>query len=111
MIDQKRVYASKMYCHHGEPFAYATCTNFGSKRGLIQIQSDWGVYSAYFGSMGSETIEEFVLNSSQSYLTDKLESQMRYMGMKKESFTKLHKFMIECWPQLRGVIQEEFKNA
>lgn len=93
----------KMYLVHGDekgPFAYATLTDFSCGRGLLQIHSDWGTYSYYWGGMGDRNLATFLLDASPSYVEQKLSSNMHQMGMKKESFVRLTKFMAQCWPRL-----------
>ena len=106
--DEKRVYQSKTYYSSSHPYAYATFTDLAPGKGLLQIHSDWGVFHSYWGAMGqTTTIEDFVLQCDSAYITRNLEWWMRFGRVKKEGFTLLHKFMIECWPKLREIIIEE----
>jgi hypothetical protein len=101
-------YESKMYCVHEHPFAYATLTDFGPGQGLIQIHSDWGTYSNFWSSIGKDRkIAEFVIGLSPSYLETKLTWQMNYMGCKKEAYARLTKFMAQCWPRLKELIEKD----
>lgn len=111
MSDPKPTYQSKMYCVHEHPFAYATLTDFGPGQGLLQIHSDWGTYSNFWGSMGERTIAEFVVETSPSYLEQKLTYQMNYMGVKKEAFGRLTKFMAQCWPRLKDEILKDLQSV
>lgn len=80
-----------------EPFAYINLTNFGEGRGLMQIHSDWGSYSYYWGSMG-DSIEKFLAKTDASYIHSKLQSCVNYQEMKKDAKAKLARFMIQSWP-------------
>lgn len=108
MKNEKMVFSSRTYVYRGHPYAMATFTDFGPGEGLLQIYSDWGVFASKWNSTGKDTIEEFVLGCNDGYLTNNLEWWMRYGAVKKEGFTKLHKFMIECWPNLKAVISDEY---
>ena len=88
------------------PFAYATLADFGPGQGLLQIHSDWGTYSYYWGSMGERSLREFLLDTSPSYVEGKLSSNMHSMGMKKQSFIRLARFMSQCWPRLIELFNE-----
>jgi len=94
-----------MYCVHDHPYAYANVTNFGDGRGLLQIYSDWGTYSFYWGSMGG-TIEAFLSECNDSYVHTKLKSSLNNQGIKKEYQGRLGRFMTDCWPRLKAVIAE-----
>ena len=101
---------SKMYLVHDHPFAYATLTDFKPGHGLLQIHSDWGTYSMYWGAIGQDTtIAQFVTKVSESYIETKLQGQMHYMGCKKEAYGKLTKFMAQCWPRLKSEILKDLK--
>lgn len=104
------VYKAKTYCVHDNPYVYASCTNFEPGKGMIVIHSDWGTYSSYWGSMGGRTIEEFLLDVSSDYVEKNLMYKMNYMGVKKEAFVRLTKFMAHCWPKLREVIKTEMEK-
>lgn len=110
MSDSQPTYVSKMYCKHSHPYAYATLTDFNKGQGLIQIHSDWGTYSHFWGSMGSDTIAEFLMGVSPSYLEGKLTFNMNQMGVKRASFGRLTKFMAQCWPELRDIIKKEIES-
>ncbi len=88
-----------------EPFAYITLTDFAEGRGLLQAHSDWGSYSYYWNAMGGDLVS-FLAGTSASYVHQKLQSTINYMGMKVESKGRLEKFMIQCWPD----IHEELKR-
>jgi hypothetical protein len=107
MSELKRNYETKLYCYHsseGGPFVYATLTDFEKGKGLLQIHSDWGTYSYFWGAMGERTIREFLLSASESYIENKLSHQLHMMGFKKESFIRLTKFMATCWPRVREML-------
>ena len=88
-----------------DPFAYLTFTDFGEGRGLMQIHSDWGAYSYYWGSMGSD-IKTFVAGRDAGYIYTKLKSSLNYQDMKVAAHHRLHHFMIECWPAIHEKIKE-----
>lgn len=91
---------------HDCPFAYATLTDFKPGQGLLQIHSDWGTYSAFWGAMGKDRkIKEFILDANESYIENNLAQTARQMGMKQVCFIRLTKLMSQCWPRLR----DEFK--
>lgn len=110
MSDLKTSYQSKMYCVHEHPFAYATLTDFEPGKGLLQVHSDWGTYSHFWGSIGDGTIEQFVIDLSPAYLEGKLRYQMQYMGCKKEAYQRLTKFMAQCWPRLQKTIERQLAH-
>src|SRR5208282_1718284 len=105
----QQIYSSKLYCAHEHPFAYAALTDLGPGKGLIQIHSDWGTYSNFWSGMGDRKIAEFLVGCSPSYLESKLTFQMNFMGCKKEAFVRLTKFMAQCWPRLKTLLEEEIK--
>ncbi len=87
-----------------DPFAYVTLTDFGENKGLLQIHSDWGTYSYYWGSMGGDIIS-FLADTSASYVHTKLQSTINYMSMKVEARGRLDRFMIQCWPDIHVEIK------
>lgn len=99
-------YPSKTFCKHSSPFAYATLTEFERGKGLLQIHSDWGSYSFYWGGMG-QSLPAFLADASPGYIENKLSTTMHSMGFKKEAFAKLTKFMAQCWPDLKELFKEE----
>jgi len=103
----KSVYESKIYCVHEHPYAYATLTNFGDHKGLLQVYSDWGIYSGFWPSMRTDSLAEFLLEMDAGYLARNLDYKLKYMGMKKSAEALLMKFMVECWPRLRELIKKE----
>lgn len=104
-----RVYESRTYLQRGYPFSYASITNFGDGMGLLQIHSDWGPYTAFWAAIGKDaTLEEFLLECDPSYLRKNLLTWLNFMGLKKEGERNLDRFLIECWPKLRQVIEEEY---
>lgn len=105
MSEIKKYYEAKVYCKHSHPFAYMTLTDFGYGKGLLQIHSDWGTYSYYWGSMGCN-IKDFLLETSPSYIHQKLQSCLIYQDTKKDSQRKLDRFMIHCWPELIEILKE-----
>lgn len=94
-------YKSKMIALHDHPFVYATLTDFQPGKGLLQIHSDWGMYSAFWGSMGKSTLAQFLLSCNSSYIEKNFHYQMNYLGVKKEGFGRLTKFMAHCWPRIK----------
>lgn len=100
---------SRMYLNHEHPFAYATITDFRNGSGLLQIHSDWGTYSNFWNSPGYEKLEEFLISSDAGYIETKLQWQMNFMGVKKEAFGKLTKFMAQCWPKLCDEFKKDLK--
>ena len=104
---RKRFYTSRTYYFGGHPYGYATFTDLCPGEGLLQVHSDWGVFHSYWNAIGKDnTIEKFVLSCDAGYLTRNFEYWMRFNRVKKDGFVLLHKFMIECWPHLRKVIEE-----
>lgn len=88
-----------------DPFAYVTLTDFGDSKGLIQIHSDWGTWSFFWGAMGG-TIINFIAKCSASYVHTKLQSCPSYQEAKQINKGRLDRFMINCWPD----IHEEIKK-
>jgi hypothetical protein len=88
-----------------EPFGYVTLTDFGEGMGLLQIHSDYGSYSFYWGAMGKRTILEFLANCSAEYVHTKLQSCVNYQSMKIEAKRRLQKFMINCWPDIHAELK------
>lgn len=103
----KPTYPSKTYCVHSHPFAYATLTDFSPGKGMLQIHSDWGTYSSFWGAIGNDRkIAQFLLDCDSSYVEKNLAYNITNSGMKKEGHIRLMKFMSHCWPKLI----EEFKK-
>lgn len=106
----KRSYPSRVYCSHEHPFVYATLIEFkdheGKNAGLLQIHSDWGTYSNYWGALGDQTIEEFLIGCSPAYVENKLTAQMNFMGVKQIAYQRLTKFMAQCWPRVVEMMKE-----
>ena len=48
------------------------CENHGDRRGEITVKIYGEVWTTYFGSMGYETIQEFVLKANNSYMHNKM---------------------------------------
>lgn len=96
----KNILESKTYLVIENPFAYLTAVNFEPGKGMIQIHSDWGTYSAFWGGMGNKTVEQFILSCDSYYIENNLKYQMGFMGCKKEAYVRLTKFMAHCWPKL-----------
>lgn len=90
-----------------DPFAYITLTDFEKGRGLLQIHSDWGTYSYYWGSMGEDDILNFLARTSPSYVHEKLQSCLNYMDMKKDARVRLDRFMIKSWPAIHECLKLE----
>lgn len=91
-----------------EPFAYINLTDFGDGRGLLQIHSDYGSYSYYWGAMGEGySLGKFLAQTDPGYVHTKLQSCMTYQGMKKDQRIWLHKFMIQCWPAVHDQLRKE----
>lgn len=91
---------SKTYLFQDHPFFYVTLTDFSPGVGLMQIHSDWGNYSYLWTAMGQDTlIKDFVVNCDSSYIENKLSHGMHYLGVKKEGYKLLTKFMAHCWPR------------
>jgi len=88
-----------------DPFAYVTLTDFAENRGLLQLHTDYGSYSYYWGSMGDNLIN-FIARCDAGYIHTKLQSCVNYQGMRFDSKRKLQDFMINCWP----AIHEEIKK-
>jgi hypothetical protein len=105
------LYPAKTYLSRKHPFAYATITNFEKGQGLLVIHSDWGTYSAYWPAIGDQTLEEFILGCEPSYLEGCLRRGLHFLQVKKEGFRCLDKFIIECWPNLKNVIQDEMSRS
>ncbi len=72
----------------------------------MQIHSDWGAYSHYWGSMGDGGLVKFLADTSMAYVHGKLRSSANMMGMKKEYHVRMDRFMITSWP----AIHEELKR-
>jgi hypothetical protein len=92
-----------------DPFAYLTFTDFSEGRGLMQIHSDWGSYSYYWGAMGTD-IKSFVAGCDAGYIHTKLKSCVNYQDMKKDAHRKLDSFMIQCWPAIHEEIKKRIKK-
>lgn len=91
-----------------EPFAYIAFTDFSAGRGLMQIHSDWGSYSYYWGAMGEDTpIKKFVASCDAGYIHTKLKSCVNYQDMKKDAQRKLDHFMIQCWPAIHEKLKQD----
>ncbi len=89
-----------------DPFAYVTLTDFGEGRGLLQLHTDFGSYSYYWGAMGSRSLVEFIAGTNAGYIHTKLQSCVNYQGMRVDAKRRLQEFMIRCWPD----IHEELKK-
>lgn len=111
MSDLKITYPTKIYCSHEYPFAYATLTDFGDGKGLLQIYSDWGNYASFWGAIGKDnTIADFLLSCSSDYIENNLSSSIAQSRLKKDGYGRLTKFMAHCWPRLRKLIANENQN-
>jgi hypothetical protein len=90
-----------------EPFAYVTFTNFDPGQGLMQIHSDWGTYSCFWGAMGKDrTIEQFVADCGADYIHGNLMMCVTYQSMKRDAKSRLDRFMIKCWPAIHEKLKE-----
>jgi hypothetical protein len=90
-----------------DPFAYVTLTDFSEGRGLLQIHSDYGSYSYFWGAMGKDTkIAQFIASCDAGYIHTKLQSCVTYQGMRVDSKRKLQEFMINCWPDIHARLRE-----
>lgn len=88
-------------------FAYVTLTDFSPGHGLLQIHSDYGSYSYFWGAMGeNRKIIQFLASCNSSYIHTKLQSCINYQSMKKEAQRRLQEFMINCWPDIHTKIKE-----
>lgn len=93
------------------PYFYVTLTDLEPGKGLIQIFSDWGNYAAYWGSMGVDRkIDQFLARCDSYYIENNLSVGMSYLGVKKEAFGRLSKFMSHCWPRFARILEEETKK-
>ena len=90
-----------------DPFAYVTFTDFSDGRGLLQIHSDFGSYSYFWGAIGADTkIKQFVAGCDAGYIHTKLKSCVIYQDTKVSAQRKLDHFMIQCWPAVHEKIKE-----
>ena len=95
---------SQTYIDNNHPYTIVTLTELiPGKEGMIQIVSDWGHYAAWWGSMGMP-LRDFILQCDSSYIERSLQVKMNYMGVKKEAFGRLTKFMAHCWPKVREML-------
>lgn len=105
----KETYESKMYCVHEHPFAYVTLTDFGEGKGLLQIHSDWGSWSNYWGAMG-KPLREFLVGASDGYVHNKMTGCLYSNHVKKEAFGRLDKFFIQSWPKVLTLLKQDVLN-
>lgn len=101
------VITSKTYCSDKHPYVYATLVDLAPKRGMIQIQSDWGTYAAIWNAMGDRTVREFVLDCGSDYIEGCFQERLNYLGVKREAFGRLTKFMAHCWPTVREMLRTQ----
>lgn len=106
----EKIFNSKTYCKLSSPFAYATFTNFSKGKGLVTFYTDYGVFSSFWGAMGENTIEEFILSCDDYYLRNNLVHRLRYMGIKKANIDLVDCFLQECWPELKQIIEKEIRG-
>lgn len=107
----KTIFESKTYCVHEHPFAYVTLTDFEPGKGLVQIHSDWGTYSCFWGSIGNDRkIAQFILSCNAGYIENNLAHQIAATRLKKDGYGRLTKFMALCWPRICDEILKEMEN-
>jgi hypothetical protein len=103
-------FQSKTYLYRDHPYFYATLTDLEPGMGLLQIHSDWGTYSYFWPGMGDDTLAEFLASTEPSYVETKLSSMLGFMGMRKEAYSRLTKFMAQCWPRLMDTLRAERRS-
>lgn len=101
MTEQNFEFAAKTYCLNEHPYVYVTLTDMGPGKGLLQIWSDWGNYGAFWGGMGQDRkLKDFILSCNSNYIENNLRDKMNYLGVKRDAYTRLTKFMAHCWPRV-----------
>lgn len=98
--------SGKVIMVHG-PFAYATLIDFKQGVGLLQIYSDWGTYSSFWGAMGNRTLAQFLAAADSQYIETNLAHGLHQMGFKQSAFVRLSKFMAHCWPRILEEIKKD----
>lgn len=100
---------SVTYYFKEDPYCVVTLVNVSPGKGFIQVASDWGDYTAYWGAMGSRSVGQFVTQMNSAYIEGSFRERLYYMPPKQSALIRLTKFMAHCWPTVVERIKRDLQ--